>query len=85
MAKNCINYYYRCRHIYEAFRASYKAFWIKYTTPLIAYLDKYLSNATGFLSWRTIKIFSVFEILSAFAGVPYLFCKPKLSLATAAA
>jgi len=52
MAKNCINYYYRCRHIYEAFRASYKAFWIKYTTPLIAYLDKYFSNATGFLSWQ---------------------------------
>ena len=35
MAKNCIIYYYRCRDIYEAFGIADKAFWIKYTSPLI--------------------------------------------------
>lgn len=49
MAKNCINNYYNCLDSYKAFRINNKAFWIKYASPLIAYLHKYFFHTTCFL------------------------------------
>ena len=46
MAQNCINYYYSCRHTYKNFRITDKAFWIKYTSPLAAFLPERTSYMT---------------------------------------
>lgn len=47
MAKNCINDYYRCLDTYKALRIIDKTFWMEYTSALIAYLHKYIFNASS--------------------------------------
>ena len=50
MAKNCIGNYYNCLDTYKAIGTTDKAFWMEYTSALIAYLHNFFSPLIFYLS-----------------------------------